>query len=226
MFANCFTNSRGTVVHTLPLNLPDLVRLRGDLERAYTERGEPLRPPTYTLPITGDDGQVLHTETHQHDMTTLETPEDFAAWTAHQDAVHRFNADARERELKIFVLDGIDWEKHPIANAWREKRVRRGYALPADEEELRLHYAGDLLIVSVQDSFDLREACTRGYYDGAPEEAVDAIIAGLFPGRVAQRRNGDARRGTPALSESRGDMATLGLHDQSHDGEGVEPVAE
>lgn len=199
-----FVNSRGEKVYTFPVHLPDTVKLRADIERRYRERGEMLDAPKYYITVKLDEAEFQ--EEHTHTPGTLQTPEDLANWETYNATWQRLFAEMREKELYLFIMRGIDWEKHPIPDSWKRSREKLGFIVPAEEDALRLDYASDRLVVSVMDVERIKEACTRQYYEGAPEEVVNAVVDSLFRRSMEKGKPGNDAEKSGRGRKSKGRM--------------------
>lgn len=93
-------------------------------------------PPTYSVP-TADGGE----EIWEHDESTLSTPEDRAEWDAYLEAKNKAETDVTEKLLRAILIESVklDVSEEQVA-VWKRKQELIGLPVPADDEELMLHF--------------------------------------------------------------------------------------
>jgi hypothetical protein len=137
-----FTNSAGLVIkiHGLPpLEIP---RLAADIEYPSV--------PTYTVTTaTGD------TETHQHDETSLTSPE----------------AELTTRILKCVLIEAVEVEITDL-EGWSKRQKLMGMPVSEDPEERMLHYKETQVIRSPEDISEVMRIAME--LTGVSEEAIKA----------------------------------------------------
>jgi hypothetical protein len=153
-----FTNSAGLVIkiHGLPpLEIP---RLAADIEYPSV--------PTYTVTTaTGD------TETHQHDETSLTSPEDKIAWQDYKDKFKAAEAELTTRILKCVLIEAVEVEITDL-EGWSKRQKLMGMPVSEDPEERMLHYKETQVIRSPEDISEVMRIAME--LTGVSEEAIKA----------------------------------------------------
>lgn len=113
-------------------------------------------------------------EWYEHDLTTLETPEDKAAWAKYEEDTKTANAELYKRMFNMFVLKGTAFEI-PNESDWVEEQQFLGIALPTNKFELKVHYLQSEILHTQGDYSDLTIAIMAE--SGAKEEVVASAQA-------------------------------------------------
>lgn len=148
---NSFVTSRG-----VSLEFVSIAPLLDKLAGWYAEQ-QP-KVPTYTP--TAAEGFVAQPEPHYHRVvtvaeldeneqptgrmvekveTSLETPEEWAAWNAYEAESRRLTKEFSERLLKTILLRGLKLEM-PQDDAWVREQEFMGYTVPQDPLERKMYW--------------------------------------------------------------------------------------
>lgn len=126
-----FTSSRGTKVYFYPMPPLLMEKIEAGVEVEFGSRPE---PPTYTIKTAvGED------ETHTHSKSTLETPEDEAAWAAYEAELEIWEGELSRRVLRAVQLECIK-PQDPSDEKWMAKQAFLGIKVPENEFERHLHW--------------------------------------------------------------------------------------
>lgn len=181
-----FETTAGIKIGIQPISHLDLQLAQNAVRAEFEERGEPIDPPTYEVPLLG--GEVEH---HPYTEKSIEDAgeEDKAAWEAHIVATGRLETAIQKRTGLVF-LEGMTFEM-PKGDAWIKRRKRMfGEDVPEDEEERWLYYVNNVLLKTPADKEGLTWSIYQLSLTGASKEAIQAMEE-LFRGEMdAARRPG------------------------------------
>jgi hypothetical protein len=153
-----FTNSVGETFKIQglpPLTLPNLAV---GLERP--------KKPTYSITTAAGD-----IELHEHDASTLQTPEDREAWQEYIALDAAFEAELSERMLLCILVDGVVIPDDVDLTRWESRQRIMHREIPDDFEEKLLAYKRSTVIKSGEDIKDLMRAVMDA--TGIGQEAID-----------------------------------------------------
>lgn len=133
-------------------------------KEAVKLHGEAVRPTYHTS--AGED--------LPHDVSSLETDEDRAAWEKYQNIVQKHQAHVSEKMLRFFLYYGV--KVNPDDDqGWQERQQFFGIEIPDDPIARKIHYIQSELIFSADDLQQItRRVMTLG---GVRPEVVDAAAA-------------------------------------------------
>jgi len=147
----------------------------------YRENNEPIDPPTYEAQILGGK----ETETHKHDETTLDVPDDeeqsaenHKIWDAYQDAIGRMSAEISKAQQKLWMT-GLDVEL-PKSKEWlkRLKVIVPYFVEPEDKEALKTLYIETQILKTYPDIMKFVAEVSKLSYAGiVSEEQIDAEMS-------------------------------------------------
>ncbi len=165
----------GTQVHLRPVSRRLIFGITAACRREAEARGEPLSPPTYTVETVGGG-----TETFAHDAKSIEaegtSEAERAAWSEHQAALARLEAEVQERVTRVLLLEGLDVPQVP--EEWQARMRRYGLQLETDPDDLKLQYITTELL---RTSHSLLEAVAQitllSMRGSVPEEDIAATEA-------------------------------------------------
>lgn len=166
-----FVNSAGFVFKVR--GLPPLVLPR------LSEGIEYPKKPTYS--ITTASGDI---ETHEHDETTLVSPEDFDAWDQYKSGMQKAEEELSNRMLTCILIEGIDIDDDIDLTRWEKRQKLMGLPVPEDFEEKLLQYKRAQVIRSAWDIQQLMQIVMR--LTGVSEEVVE-LTKNSFPDQMESR---------------------------------------
>lgn len=169
-----FVNSRGDVIHILPVQYDRIVRIERGVERRFRERGEAIDPPTYEAELPGGEKEVI-----AWDEVAIEkdgTPEDKEVWAIYQATLARMKAEQVSLTTRYVLLKGIDSEDPP--QEWIDESQYLGLDLPEDPRDLKLDYIVSEKLPTAQDvSTAIGKSITLGLLGVVDEEGLEAMEA-------------------------------------------------
>lgn len=190
-----YTTSRG---HVLQFN--SIAPLLDKLE-AWRIENTP-KPPTYT-PLTApgfmaqpiphhfrivkakeldESGNETGREIDKED-TSLESPEDWAAWRAYQNELARVQREYGEKFLKTVLLRGLNVEM-PTDDAWVREQEFMGYTVPTEPLQRKLYWL-ETEVFSTKE--EIEDATTRVLRASGTREEVISAMEASFRGDVGRR---------------------------------------
>jgi hypothetical protein len=150
-----FVTRSGKRLRLKPVSPLLLSSLRAKLEKEWRERGEPLDPPHYTVrTVSGEEESFPHTE------ETEKTPEEAAAWAAHQAALQRFEAAWVRKLSEAVVRLGVEPDEEYSKGGWEKQLEALGIAVPEDEDERRAFYIAAIALADPDDQADVMAQVT------------------------------------------------------------------
>lgn len=165
-----------------PISLSDLMLITSTVRDEFIERGEPIEPPTYEVPIAGgvEDNEDVEAQKHEHfyneetGETSLETDEDWEAWHAYQDALDRMNAEIGTLNISYMFDEAIeiDWDKFA---GWEEKKKKYKIPIPDDPDEKRNYFLTSVAFKTPEQQNLLTTYIARISMEGADPEKVQAM---------------------------------------------------
>lgn len=181
---NVFTNSAGKSYPITGLSPMEIERIRSSVREKFVSAGRRLDPPTYTATdVSGTVQKFPHTE------TTIETPEDRAAFAEYQTATQEMEIESNTRlsQAAVFSID-VD----PLTDSrWVSRMKRLGFVLPDDSFDLLTLYAETEVIKAVEDIAGLISAVL--YAGGTVDEGGYAAAEAAFRAEISKlyRNNAD-----------------------------------
>lgn len=156
-----YVTSRGYTVefHSIPTLISKL-----------SQQYPPPSAPTYKVPIPGG------TETHTHDETTLETPDDHAAWAAYQTAMREHTQQLVQAQLRLCLLRGItvlNQDPAQTLDGWAEEQSLIGFKIPNTPAERKLHWLETEVLSDGNDFIAILAGVSRA--SGISEEVVSGL---------------------------------------------------
>lgn len=124
-----FVTSTGREIPLRPIASETLDDLRLMIQKA-----EEIRPPTYTVQILDGEG----TEEVEHDLTTLKTDEDRAAWDEYQQRLEKASGECNKKVTRTYLTFGIDTD--PPDDGWEEDFEFCGISIPEKAAERKVFY--------------------------------------------------------------------------------------
>lgn len=189
-----FINSRGLEVFCLPVAAEYTKSISDNIEAAYLERGEPIKPPVRFIPKMG--GGTLPEPLTNFNLDDL-TEEEKEKLAAHLEALNRMGNDKLLALVNAYSFEGVKLDEVPLAWVKRQKLI--GNPIPVDKDELRLQYVKSELIVTFpmgseeeaadSDFSKLSETCQGLAFKGLSKEA-EAAWRDRFRGRAGRPQNG------------------------------------
>lgn len=171
-----YTTSRGYVVEFQAI--PTLI---SKLSQQYP----PPPAPTYQVAVPGGF------ETHTHDETTLETPEDRAAWEAYQEALRAHTQQVIQAQLRLCLMRGITVvgdDPSKTYDGWAEEQTLIGFKVPESPAERKLHWLETEVLSDSADLINILGGVSRA--SGISEEVVSNLENTFW--RALGRQGGDA----------------------------------
>lgn len=145
-------------------------------------------PPVPTYEAKTITGEV---EIHEHDLTTLDTPEAQKEWAEYEKALAERSSLVTQRMLDVFILRGLDIEL-PEDDSWAEDQVFLGIDVPTDERALKIHY---VLTEVLQTASDLTGLTSAVMAKTGVSPEVLANVEASFRRTVEGEAAGDADPG-------------------------------
>jgi len=134
---------------------------------------EDIRPPTYTVKILGGDD----TEEIEHDLTTLETDEDRAAWAEYISRVEEGAELCNEQVTRTYIVFGIDME--PPEDGWHKTFEFCGIPVPEESMERKVFYFERVMLADPEDQADfVRRVYLISQLSGEALDRADALFRG------------------------------------------------
>lgn len=156
-----FVNSVGREIKLAPVPQMLVEKVRDAAMRSVDV------PPAPTYEVQIGDGEG--TATYYHDATSVQTPEEKAAWDAYQAALARQNQAAATRVMNFYYTRGIAEE---MDGGWEAEQRYFGVEIPEDPIERKLHWIQTELLVSPVDFQEAIVAIMEA--SGVDEEATRA----------------------------------------------------
>lgn len=125
------------------------------------------KKPTYTVITASGD-----TEIHDHDESTLVTPEDRAAWAEYLDALSKADAEVSNRLLTCVLIDGVYIPDDIDLARWERRQILKGFTIPEDFEEKLLAYKRSSVVRSKEDIVRLLSSVIS--ITGISEEEIES----------------------------------------------------
>lgn len=122
--------------------------------------------PTYS--ITTATGEI---ETHEHDETTLQTPEDYDAWSKYEEDKQKAEQELSNRMLNCILIEGVTLPEGIDFTRWEKRQKLMGLSIPEDEEEKLLQYKKNEVIRSADDIRELMRLVME--LTGVTQEVVE-----------------------------------------------------
>lgn len=141
-----FVTTEGLQIPLRPISLQqlELVRIKAT-EEADKLYGKP-KKPTYEQEVFGGEKEV-----HEHNESTLEKPEDYAAWDAYEAHLKKFNDHVNNRVRDFILLTGTTIDM-PEDASWMEMQRYFGIDIPEDHPlKTKSHWLATEAIRTVQD---------------------------------------------------------------------------
>lgn len=135
--------------------------------------------PTYSVTTASGDLEI-----HEHDETTLQTPEDFAAWEKYKEEMQKADEELSNRMLNCILIEGIDIDDDIDLARWEKRQTLMGLPVPDDLEEKLLQYKRTQVIRSGKDIQDLMQLVMM--LTGVSEEVID-MTKNSFPDNMESR---------------------------------------
>jgi len=125
-------------------------------------------PPTYIAETVGG-GQEIHV----HDESTLESPEDHAAWATYKRELADYQSSVTDKLLELFILMGVDLEL-PEDDSWVEEHKYLGLEVPVDDRRaLKVYWVSNVVLGSGEDLTGLMFEVMKG--TGVDQEVLDSV---------------------------------------------------
>lgn len=169
-----FTTSRGVEVEFLSI---------ATLLDAITASHPPPQPPVYEVQTA--TGAV---EKHEHNVTTLETDADKAAWAQYLEAGRAQQRKLQAAITKVVLLRGMKAPPMPEGDGWVKEHEFLGMSVPDDPLERRLHWIETEVLAGQADVEAVMLGVMRA--SGTPEELLRQMEATF---RRAPRRQAAGR---------------------------------
>lgn len=123
--------------------------------------------PTYTVELASGD-----TETHDHDETTLDTPEDHAAWEKYIEEQDAADDKQTEMLLKAILVKGVEVKiSDEELEEWLEELEVIGLELPKNKKDQQLAYLETEIIATTYDAQQIMEIVME--LTGVSEEDIE-----------------------------------------------------
>jgi hypothetical protein len=144
------------------------------LKQEWIERGEPILPPTYKVPVLGDDYVELELdETNLVTDDPQETAKRQALWRKHKDALARFEKAKKDYETH-FLCSAILLDL-PEDDSWIAAQEAEHIRVPKhDRSALRDHWIQTELFTVAEDIADF---ATHVYAMSAMKEVTPETLA-------------------------------------------------
>lgn len=185
--SNTFQTIEGTTIKVKPVSDTLVSLAKASIEREFRQRGEPVDPPTYTVKTASGAEMVEY-----HDATSVQTPDEIAAWNKHVDAVKRLREAQRKHSLKVRLLRGVEFVM-PQDNTWEQEQRQLGVDVPTDETDRKYHYLTTEVLKSPEDYLQAIQAIDTLTYAGTIRE--DDIVQTMDNFRhILQRSSSFARK--------------------------------
>ena len=166
-----FYTTAGLEVEFDPISPITLEESEKGLEAEYRARGEPLEPPTYETILAGGG-----TQTFIHDVTTLESEEDKAAWAAYKAATGKLAAEQAQLRMDV-VLSALK-VRLPEDDAWVRKLKKWHVTVPEDPDERWTFYILREVLKTPSDIFEaMTQVIGASMRGSVSEEAIEAASA-------------------------------------------------
>lgn len=182
-----YTTVAGCEVKLRPVSRQLIYSVMLACRREAEQRGDPLKPPTYTVETAGGGK-----ETYEHDADSIAAPgtseAEKAAWEKHQAALRALEEAQRERVARVLLLEGIALEGPPPE--WVARMKRYGIELPEDPDDLRLVWLSMDVLRTPADMRDAVQQIMLLSMAGLSKEEIEAAEAafrGPVPGHTAER---------------------------------------
>jgi hypothetical protein len=170
------------------------------LETQYKDNGESIDPPTYEIKTAG--GSAIP---EPHDATTEKTPEEQAAWDAHQEALGRLKYEKNMYLMQYIFEDGLESIQVPEDEKWLAKHKRRLIDIPTDKVKLREFYLTAEVLKTPDDIAGITAAIMLLSQQGKVDEAALDLALDSFRdylGRKATKRARHAKEQVEARAET------------------------
>ena len=170
-----YTTTSGVTVRVRAAN-PYLVgRVEQDVQAEWRAAGKPLpAAPTYTVKTAAGEEEI-----HEHNLTTLTTDEEKAAWQRYLEQQLVYYGEVRLRQVRIILARCVTFTM-PEGDAWAEAQRLLGVHVPAEGEARRLHYLETEVVGSQADVDMLVELAQLA--SGVTKAAIAAAEASFPPG--------------------------------------------
>ena len=173
---------------------PIATKTLDDLQLLIQE-AENIRPPTYSVSLAGGIAE----EEVEHDLTTLKTSADHAAWTAYEKRQSDASENVNKRVTRSYIIFGIN-ENVPD-NEWEQDFEFCGITVPTGAMERKVFYFERIVLA---DPADQRDFVQRVYLisqlSGEALERADALFRRAM-------ENGDGLDATRQIISEEGALA-------------------
>lgn len=127
--------------------------------------------PTYEVPT--EDG---HVEVYEHDLESLNTDEDRAAWDKYLEDLEGAEVELTSKVIKVVLLEGIKVQPKGVEfEKWKKRQALMGMPVSDDEEEMLLHYKETRIIGTAEDIREITLIVME--LTGVPKEEIDKLVA-------------------------------------------------
>lgn len=176
---NTIAFNTGYTLEFRPISRVKIAKVSLSVQKEFEDRDEPLEPPTYfTVQPTSEHPAGI---TEPHNETTLETEEDKEKWSQHIEANDRLQAEQARRVNKYVLIRGIITDFLPTQE-WLDEEKELGTVLPENEQDLRLEYLYDEILVSVRNIGDALARPLILGLEGAVSDLEVSAIEDTFRG--------------------------------------------
>jgi hypothetical protein len=218
-----FATAEGREVRLLPVAQVLLMGLRSAVVKEFTERGEPVDVPTYTVTsVTGE------TETHPLNELLLdnspnqdENTKNKKAWAVYKDCQARIELEYNARLSRICLVYGVKYDQAEYEkNLWANKQGLFGVEIPTTEPDRLVHYLSTEVLKTPTDLYEAVLRVVDLSMDHAVgEEAVQASVDS-FRNSLRSTRGSESDTADATAGEVQ-QLALLPPLDGSTDGKGV-----
>lgn len=145
--------------------------------------------PTYTIKLESGDEEV-----HDHDKTTLVSPEDRSAWEKYITEYSAAESETTYKILRAVLMEGVDVEiPDEQLIRWKKRQELMGIPVSEDFEEMLIHYKETEIIGGKEDMQDILNEVMK--LSGITEEALK-VARRSFPNTVESDARGGEGEGS------------------------------
>ena len=156
--------------------------------------------PTYTIELASGD-----TETHDHDITTLDTPEDHVAWEKYLEEEEAADNKQTEMLLKTILVKGVEVKitDEELAD-WLEELEVIGLDPPKNKKDRQLAYLETEIIATTYDAQMIMEIVME--LTGVSEEDIEDA-RDSFPDTMESTEATDNGEASTQSEDTEGELA-------------------
>ncbi len=181
----------------------DLIsRVLAKVDKEFKERGEPIDPPTYDVPLIGGGSEKF-----AHDTKSIEQkndPELTEQWKKYQDAQERLFKVKSDKRFDLRLREGlypnVKESEYYKSDEWVKRHTAYGIGddIPTDEEERLKYFVFTEVLKTQEDTYrfiaTMQVLTNQGRIDQQEVDRLLGLFRSFIPKRPIQRTARHAAR--------------------------------